>query len=331
MKPRSTDCNRPQRGGSSRRGVAALLMTTFLTWCEMPPVSNGNARAQPAHTATLDSAPQPGLSPIIIAANIQAAQRAVAARPNDEAAARNLIEALTGGGRNHEALTEADGFMNRRAAGAALKAQRGYLRQELGDPAGAAEDFAHALEGQGLSFEQRANVQAGLAQSQAMQAQTELDRAQSSLARGDFLTAADEAGLMLANHPDFEAAVRIRIDALASAGRTREALADADQFIARAGATPLLRAQRGFLRRRLDDPHGAAADFAAAMAGNGFAPEQRHNLEAGLAEAEAAAAQADLVRADTTLGRLDYQAALAASQIALERDPGSETAIRIRV
>jgi cellulose synthase operon protein C len=331
MKPRSTDCKRSQPAGSNRRRVAALLMTTFLTCCEMPLLPNGNARAQPAHTAALDSAPQPGLSPVIINANIQAAQRAVAARPYDEAAARNLIEALTRGGRNHEALAEADRFMIRGTAGAALKAQRGYLRQELGDPSGAAEDFAHALEGRELSPEQRANVQAGLTQAQAAQAQSELDRAQGDLARGDFVTAADEAGLMLANHPDFEAAVRIRIEALASAGRTREALADADQFIARAGATPLLWAQRGFLRRRLDDPHGAADDFAAAMAGDGLAPEQRRNLEAGLAEAEAATAQADLGRADTALGRRDYQAALAASQIALERDPGSETAIRIRV
>jgi cellulose synthase operon protein C len=331
MKTRSTDCNRPQPAGSSHRRVTALLMSTFLAWCEMPLLPNGSARAQSARTAALDTAPQPGLSPVIIKANIQAAQHAAAARPNDEAAARNLIDALMRGGRNREALAEADRFMTRGAAGAALKAQRGYLRQELGDPAGAAEDFAHALEGQELSPEQRANVQAGLAQAQAAQAQSELDRAQGDLARGDFVTAANEAGLMLASHPGSEAAVRIRIEALASAGRTREALADADQFMARAEASPLLRAQRGFLRRQLDDPHGAADDFAAAMASDGLAPEQRRNLEAGLAEAKAAEAQADLDRADTALSRRDYQAALAASQIALERDPDSETAIRIRV
>jgi tetratricopeptide (TPR) repeat protein len=329
MSTRSTQCNRPQPADSSGRRVTVLLMTTFLAWGEMPLLAGGSASAQPA--AASDTAPQPGLSPVIIKANIQAAQHAVAARPNDEAAARNLIDALTRGGRNRDALAEADRFINRGAASAALRAQRGYLRQELGDQAGAAEDFARALAGGGLSPEQEANVRAALAQAQAAQAQGGLDRAQADLARGDFVVAANEAGLMLASHPDSEAAARIRIEALASAGRTRDALADADQFVARGGAGPLLLAQRGFLRRELGDPQGALDDFTAAMAGDGLADEQRHNLEAGLAEATAAAGRADLDRADAALGRRDDQAALAASQTALERDPGSEDAIRIRV
>ena len=331
MSTRSTDCNCPQPADSRRRRVTVLLMTTFLAWGEMPLLAGGSARAQPARTAALETAPQPGLSPVIIKANIQAAQHAVAARPDDEAAARNLIDALTRGGRNREALAEADRFMNRADASAVLKAQRGYLRQGLGDPAGAAEDFARALAGGELSPDQKANVQAGLAQAQAAQAQSGLDRAQADLARGDFAMAGNEASLMLAGHPDSEAAERIRVEALASGGRKREALADADQFAARAAAGPLLLAQRGFLRRELGDPQGAADDFAAALAGDGLAEEQRHNLEAGLAEATAAAGRADLDRADTALGRRDDQAALAASQTALEHDPGSEAAIRIRV
>jgi tetratricopeptide (TPR) repeat protein len=331
MSTRSTECDRPRPADPRRRRVTVLLMTTVLAWGEMPLLPGGGARAQPARTAALETAPQPGPSPVVIKANIQSAQHAVAARPDDEAAARNLIDVLTRGGRNREALAEADRFMHRGAGSAALKAQRGYLRQELGDPAGAAEDFAQALAGGGLSPEQAANVQAGLAQAQAAQAQSALDRAQGDLARGDFVMAANAAGIMLASHPDSEAAERIRVEALASAGRTREALADADQFVARAGAGPLLLAQRGFLRRELGDPQGAADDFAAAMAGDGLAAEQRHNLEAGLAEATAAAGRTDLDRADAALGQRDDQAALAASQTALDRDPGSEDAIRIRV
>ena len=331
MSMHSSDCNCPQPAGSSRRRVTVLLMTTFLAWGEMPLLPGGSARAQTARTAASETALQTGPSSVVIKANIQSAEHAVAARPNDEAAARNLIVALTRGGRNREALAAADAFINRGASSAALKAQRGYLRQELGDPAGAAEDFTHALAGGELSPEQQANVRAGLALAQAAQAQSELDRAQGDLARGDFVMAANAAGLMLASHPDSEAAERIRIEALASAGRTREALADADQFAARAGAGPLLLARRGFLRRELGDPQGAADDFTAALAGDGLAQGQRRNLEAGLAEATAAAGRADLDRADAALGRRDDQAALAASQTALERDPGSEDAIRIRI
>ena len=264
-------------------------------------------------------------------ANIQAAQNAVAAHPNDEASVRNLIEALAHAGRSRDALAEADKFVGRGTATAALSAQRGYLRRGLGDAAGAAEDFAQALKGPELSAEQRASLQAGLAEAEGAQAQGRLDRAQSDLTGGEFAAAADEARLILASNPDSEAAMRIRVEALAGAGRIREALADADQFAQRAGASPLLRAQRGFLRRELNDPHGAAEDFAAALAGDGLTPEQRQNLATGLAEAKSAETQTELERADTALNRHDYQAALTASQQALERDSASEPAMRIRI
>lgn len=314
----------------SRRN-AALLMTTCLAWCAILPMQSEEARAQSGVAPALDDAQDAGTLNVRAKANIQAAQHAVAERPNDEAPVRNLIDALARAGRNRDALAEANRFVNRGAATAALRAQRGYLRRELGDVAGAAEDFTAALAGPELSTDQRANAQAGLAEAEAAQTQGELDHAQSDLARGDFATAAAEARLMLVSNPSSEAAMRIRVEALAAAGRKREALADADQFAERAGADPLLRAQRGFLRREFNDPHGAAEDFAAALAGEGLSAEQRLNLEAGLAEARNAEAQADLNGADTALRQGDYQAALVASQKALDRDPSSEAAMRIRI
>jgi tetratricopeptide (TPR) repeat protein len=319
----------PAHPGSRR--MAALLMTTCLAWCELPLLQGKDARAQTGIASASSKTPDPGQMTLSANANIQAAQNAAAAHPNDEASVRNLIEALARAGRNRDALAEADKFVKRGTATAALRAQRGYLRRELGDVAGAAEDFAQALKAPQLPPDQRASLQAGLAEAEAAQVQDKLDRAQSDLSGGNFAAAAEEARLILAGNPRSEAAMRIRVDALTGAGRKREALADADQFAQGVGASPLLRAQRGFLRRELDDPHGAAEDFAAALAGDGLTAEQRSSLSMGLAEAQTAEAQADLNGADTALAKRDYQAALAASQLALVRDPGSDTAIRVRV
>jgi tetratricopeptide (TPR) repeat protein len=318
-----------KRSGS--RPLTALLMTTCLAWCELSFLRGEQAHAQSNVATASDNAPDRGHSAVIAKANIQAAQHAVAARPNDEEPVRNLVDALARAGRNREALAEADRFIDRGTASAALKAQRGYLRRALGDSAGAAEDFSAALKDHELGGDQQANIQAGLAEAQAAQIQGELDRAQSDLTRGDFTTAANEARLILESNPGSEAAMRIRVEALTAAGQKSEALTEADQFAERTGAGPLLRAQRGFLRRESNDPHAAAQDFAAALAGDGLTPEQRRNLEAALAEARTAEGQTDLDLADSALNRRDYQAALAASRKASERDPSSEAALRIRV
>jgi hypothetical protein len=317
---------RPSRRPGGGR-IATLLVTSCLAWSGMA-LPLGAARAQ---SGLPDNSADTGFAALKARANIQAAQRAVAAQPNDEAAVRNLIEALARGGRNADALAEADRFVSRGTATAALRTQRGFLRRQLGDLPGAVEDFTAALKGPGLSADQRATVQAGLAEAQAAQSQGGLDRAQADLARGDFAGAATAARLILESNPGSESAMRIRVEALTAAGRTREALAEAEKFAGRAGANPLLRPQRGFLRRGFDDPHGAAEDFAAALAGDGLTAEQRRNLEAGLAEAKVAEAQTELDRADAALSRGDLQGALAASRKALERDAGSEAATRIRV
>jgi cellulose synthase operon protein C len=315
----------------SGRRISTLLMMTCLTWSEMSLLQQDEARAEAGAASVSGQSRDPKLSAVKAEANIQAARHAVATRPNDAVPVQNLVDALTRAGRDGDALAEANRFIARGTPTAALKAQRGYLRREMGDLAGAADDFTAALAGSELSADQRGNVESGLADVQAAQAQAQLDHAQSDLARGDLAPAAAEAGLILQNDPSSEAAMLIRVEALAAAGRKPEALAAADQFVQRAGTNPLLRAQRGFLRRELDDPHGAADDFAAAMAGDGLSSDQRLNVQAGLAEAQTAQAQADLDRADAALKRSDYQAALAASLKALERDPRSEAAMRMRI
>ncbi|MGZ9143473.1 MAG: hypothetical protein ACXW4O_14170, partial [Candidatus Binatia bacterium] len=114
--------------------------------------------------------------------------------------------------------------------------------------------------------------------------QGSLDRANIDLANGRYAQAASEAGRVLERNPKSEAAMLIRVDALKGAGQKRAALADADQYVQRMAANPLLRSQRGYLRREMNDLRGAADDFAAALASGGLTAEQRRNVETGLSE-----------------------------------------------
>ena len=87
---------------------------------------------------------------------------------------------------------------------------------------------------------------------------------------------------------DSEATIRNRIDALSRKGRKREALAEANRYMAQHTASAALRAQRGYLRRGLQDIAGAVVDFRAALAGEGLTAKQRRNVTAALAEAQRA-------------------------------------------
>jgi tetratricopeptide (TPR) repeat protein len=301
-----------------------LLMIVFPMWCGLLPSQAGGAPAESLSTDAKASVAK-------AEADVRSAQRALAANPAAEAPVSNLVDALARAGHQAEALVQADRFIKRGTATAALRAQRGFLRRELNDPGGALEDFAAALSGDGLDADQRRNVQAGLTEAQAAETQGALERAQGDLARGEFVRAADEAHQIMATNPDSEAAVRIRIEALTGAGQRPEALAEIDQFLERGSASPLLRAQRGFLRRDQNDAHGAAEDFAAALAGDGLAAGQRRNVEAGLAEAQTADVQGQLNRAEDALKRRDFTAASDESRDALQRNPNSEAVVRVRI
>ena len=66
------------------------------------------------------------------------------------------------------------------------------------------------------------------------------------------------------------------MDALSAMGRKRDAVTEADTFIA-ANPTSGLWAQRGYLRREMQDLPGSIQDFTAALAGTELSAEQRQN------------------------------------------------------
>lgn len=263
--------------------------------------------------------------------DIRVARIAVAANPTAEASVGSLIDALARANRKRDALNEADRFVKAGKASAALRAQRGFLRRELNDPPGAVEDFTAALAAEGLTTDQRHSVEGGLAEARAAAAESDLDRAQDDLTKGDFVPAAEKARLMLLKNPGSEPAMAIRVEALARSGQKREAQADADKFLKQVPKNSLLHAQRGFMRREVNDLNGTVEDFTIALAGSGLTADQRSNIEAGLAEAGAAEGQNRLDRADAAVKQNKFDVASEESLEALQRKPESEAAISIRI
>ncbi len=312
----------------SHRLPAAVMTMLAIGFC---PWHTATARADPLSTVAADSSGNAKLSSAKDEAVIRAARNAVALRSDDEGPVRNLVDALARTGRKGDALAEADRFAKRGTATAALRAQRGFLRLELKDFPGAIEDFTAAIAGGGLTVDQRRNVQAGIADAQATEMQGKLDSAQADLIRGNFMQASSQAGVILASHPNSEPAMRIRVESLAGAGKKREALTDADQFLQRAPTNLSLRAQRGFLRRELNDMQGAADDFSSALGSDRLAPDQRRNVEAGLNEVKAAASHEQIERARNALKQKDYVTASRETREVLQRNPNSEEAIAIRM
>ena len=126
---------------------------------------------------------------------------------------------------------------------------------------------------------------------------------------------------------DSEDSITVTIDELARAGRTRDALAEADRFIARGNAGAAMRAQRGFVRRELNDLAGAADDFAEALAGEGLTDEQERNVRAGLAEARAERGFLRRATNDTHGAAEDFAAALSGEGLTAEQRRNVEAAL----
>ena len=311
-----------------RTAAATILLTVA---CQLSSSQTGDARAESGPTAALDNSGNVTLSPAKAEADIRVARDEMAANPGAEAPVNNLVDALARAGRKRDALAEADLFVERGAATAMLHAQRGFLRRELNDTHGATEDFTVALAGDSLTPNQRRNVEAGLVEARTAEALNQLARAEAALKQRNFDVASKESSEALQRNPNSEAAICIRIEALSRMGRKRDAAAEADRFIARYAASAVLKAQRGFLRRELNDTAGAAEDFTAALAVDGLSVEQRHNIQAALAEARTAERQADYDRAQAALTRGDFKTAADVSKAILQRDPNSEAAMRIRI
>src|SRR5450631_1344635 len=261
--------------------IRLMLAIIVLVPGELLALQAAQARAESAFTEISDNSRTAASSISKTEQNIRAARIAIAAYPDAEAPVGNLIDALVRANRKSEALNEAHRFVKAGKASAALRAQRGFLRRDLNDPAGAVGDFTAALAGQGLTSDQRHNVEAGLVEASGAVARDDLDQAQTTLTNGEFIPAAEQARLILLKNPGSEPAMLIRVESLTHSGQKREALVDADNFVKLAPKNSLLHAQRGFLRRELNNLNGAVEDFIAALAGNGLTADQRSNVEAG--------------------------------------------------
>jgi tetratricopeptide (TPR) repeat protein len=317
--------------GQQSLRIWLMLATIILVPGELLALQATEALAQSAPTEISDKSRLAALPMSKAEENIRAARIAVTANPGAEAPVGNLIDALARADRRDEALVEADRFVRTGKASVALFAQRGFLRRERNNASGAVEDFTAALANPGLTTDQRQNVEGGLAEAQGAVTRNELDRAQSDLTKGDFVPAVEQARRVLVKNPGSEPAMLICVESLSRSGQKREALAGADNFVKQAPKNSLLHAQRGFLRRELNDLSGAAEDFAAALAGNGLTADQRSNVEASLAEAEAAQAQDRLDRADAAAKQSKFDIASEESLEVLRRKPESEAAISIRI
>ena len=255
----------------------------------------------------------------------------LAAHPTSEPAMRMRVEALTGAGRKRDALAEADQFVKRALRNPLLRAQRGFLRQEFDDSRGAAEDFSAAMAESGLTPEQRQNLQVGLAEIGAAEAQGELETAEAALKRGDYNAALEASRQALDHNPSSNTAIRIHIEALSRLGRKQDALRQADTFLSQHEADAVLRSQRGFIRRELRELAGAIEDFKSALGGDGLSADQRKNVSAALVEAQQAERQGDYDRAQSALARGDLKAASEIAAGILQREPNSDAARRIRI
>lgn len=186
------------------RRMPVMLTATLAASLDLCLWQAATARAEPAPSAVSDNSSNAKVSSVRTEALIRTARNAVVARPDDETPIRNLIDVLMRFGRKADALAEADRYVKRGKASAALYAQRGFIRRGMNDLRGAGEDFSAAIAGGGLAADQLRNVQAGLAEIQAIETQSKLERAQQDLTSGNFVSASDQAG-RICEQPEFRA------------------------------------------------------------------------------------------------------------------------------
>lgn len=216
---------------------------------------------------------------------IESAKAVLVLKPDSESASLIIVNALSRSGRKREALAELDKLVTTRPDNPVLLSQRGFLNRELGDTRAAIADFTLALKSSQLTAEQRTNAEAAIEEAQYAEWQAELTRAETALDNKEFKTALELASAILKRDPKNEAAVRIRVSALSQTKRKREALAEADRFINANGATALLAAQRGYLRRDFRNYRGAQDDFTASLKSTALTAGQRQNIQRAIEEA----------------------------------------------
>lgn len=283
-------------------------------------------------------------------ATIDEAKKARTADEKSEAPVLVLIDAYAALSRQAEALAEADRFISKYAASARLRGQRGYLRRSVGDLSGAIEDFKAALSSPVLGTAQAPEIRAALEEATAAASAAAsshytqaLDRAYQAAARADFAAMISAAKEAHDDAPQAEAPVLVLMEALQRSGRAAAAAEEASRFIrVNKQASAAMIAQRGFLRRSLNDLSGAIEDFQRALSDVGLDPAQARNVKMALAEARGAQTAAGsggapspayeaLDRAYRAISKGNVGAAVQAAREAREKDPTSEAPLLVLI
>lgn len=228
-------------------------------------------------------------------AAVRAAREAHGLDPKAEEPVLLLLSALLRQGRKADALAEANRYLASVPQSPEVLAQRGFIRRQTGDVSGAAADFDQALKN-GLPADQKVTVARALEEARYTLV---AEKAFKALAARDWATAL-RYGLAAESfaHAN-EAVFRVTIAALAGLGRKDEALKKSNALIARGKASGEAYAQRGFLRKGLEDNDGAYADFVKALERGDLPPAQKVAVEHELAAARALAyeKEGDVARA----------------------------------
>ena len=260
----------------------------------------GQASAAPVGTTAIDELLAKGRAALAAGDTKAAIDGALAVRraePRSEPAISLLVDALAAAGRSDEALTEATWLIANGSASGHLIAQRGFLRLKLHLPTGAIEDFRAALASGDLSEAEAANVRVATAEAQAELAryprepadiQATMAKAYAALGEKNGKQALTLARQVLTKDRNSENAALIVVDALTLLGHANEALSEATRFIGSGMPNGRLHAQRGYLRRSVQDLSGAIADFKTAMASHELDEKEVALARTAMAEATTA-------------------------------------------
>lgn len=234
-----------------------------------------------------------------------AAREARAMDPKSELPVLVLMSALNRLKQPQAALEEADKFIAQNQPSATLLAQRGYLRRGMKNLKGAEEDFKAALARPGLQAAQQRRVRLALAEAERAQKpgassaagspsgpaeltvsplDQALNRAYDAFNAGNMSEALRAAHEARALDPKAAEPTLIAMNVLTRLGKKREALAEANSYLARNDSAQVF-AQRGFLRRQSKDVSGAISDFGAALKSGTLQGKQRTVVAEALNEA----------------------------------------------
>lgn len=254
-------------------------------------------------------------------AALKYAQRARSLAPNYEMPVRLLADILNKLGRIGEAVDVINDFVASHKHSMALIAQRGHLRKRLMDVAGAEADLRSARDSGALTQEQAAAVDVALFDLAMSAAYKDFNESRLN-------EAIEKARAARELNKDAEAPVGLIAEAYSRQGRAQAALDELNRYISQNKASGRLLAQRGYLRRAMQDLKGAAADFEAALSAPDIEPSQTLPLRNALAEAVKAEhdsiMQAELAQVYAAIAKRNYARAVKAARDLRAKYPNAE-------